>query len=84
MACGSPNLKLIDLVPLKCFILGDNAKRIPTKNMGKHIPTINEYGISFDTSFDFPLARRSRFKAIIAELIRDAYTPVSSNVNCMY
>ena len=60
------------LLPLKCFIFGDNANRIPTKKMGNTIPNIKEYGCSFDTSFDFPFVRRSKFKAIIAELIRDA------------
>ena len=35
-----PNLKLIDLLPLKCFILGEMAKRIPTKKAGQKIPSI--------------------------------------------
>ena len=72
IACGSPNLKLMDLLPLKCSTLGDNANKIPTKQIGKNIPSINEYGINFDTSFAFPFDKRSKFKAIIAELILDA------------
>ena len=71
-AWGFPNLKLIDVLPLKCFIFGDNANRIPTKKMGKNIPSINEYGCRLDTSFVFLFVRRSKFKPIIAALIREA------------
>ena len=77
-------MKLTDLLPLKWFILGDTEKRMPTKNAGEKIPTINRYGCNLSTSFDFPLARSSKMKAIIAELILDAYTPVNNNVNCRY
>ena len=40
IAWRSPNLKLIDLLPLKCFILGEIAKRMPTKKAGQKIPSI--------------------------------------------
>ena len=40
IAWGSPNLKLTDLLPLKCLILGETANRIPTKNTGKNIPSM--------------------------------------------
>ena len=79
-----PNLKFTDLLPLKCIILGDTANSIPTKNVGQKMPSINRQGCNLSTSFAFPLVRRKRVNAMMAEFILDAYTPNISNVNCRY